>query len=173
MKIYVQGIPEGGLDIDDEVRVESETSGIVKTARLRGRIERFGEDVFLRGEVTAGLNLQCGRCLKDFSDTVTVNLELVYSPAEAQEVGEGHEPGIGEIEAGFYVGEEIDIGKILKEQVLLNLPMKPLCSDSCRGICPSCGIDLNEKTCECGDKFRDHRFQALGKLLKSERSRDG
>jgi uncharacterized protein len=70
------------------------------------------------------------------------------------------------METGFYRGDELDLTEVTKEQVLLGLPMKPLCSESCKGLCPACGADLNLGPCGCGGKAVDQRFQALEKLLK-------
>jgi uncharacterized protein len=66
----------------------------------------------------------------------------------------------------FYSGEELNLLDLLTEQIELNLPMKPLCSDLCKGICLRCGADLNAGNCSCTVKDIDPRFEALKKLLK-------
>jgi uncharacterized protein len=167
MKIHVSEIPDTGLEIEEEEKyLATATSGVFKEARLKLRIEKLNEDVFIRGDVTAGLEVQCSRCLRDFKDRVSVSLNLAYSPVEVLKRAETHELDPGEMEVGFYVEDELDLGEISREQILLNIPMKPLCSESCKGICPDCGVDLNEGDCGCDRRHVDHRFQMLEKLLK-------
>ncbi|MBI5187527.1 MAG: DUF177 domain-containing protein, partial [Nitrospirae bacterium] len=71
-----------------------------------------------------------------------------------------------ELDMGFYSGEELELLDLIKEQVMLNLPMKPLCSDSCKGICPQCGTDLNEGNCGCSREDIDPRLEVLKRLLE-------
>jgi uncharacterized protein len=133
MKINVLEIPEEGLDIDEKEDLEDDTSGLVREIRYRLKIEKFKEDVFIRGGVDAGLGLQCSRCLKDFEDGVSVELDLSFGPARALKGDEKHELRPEEMEAGFYTEDELDLTEITREQVILSIPMKPLCSDSCKG----------------------------------------
>jgi uncharacterized protein len=166
MKINVLEIPDYGLEVDEEERLETDTSDIVKEIKYKLKINKLKDDVFIKGKVDAGLSLQCGRCLKGFEDAISIKLDLAFKPTKSLKGDEKCELSVGELETGFYAENEFDLTEITKEQVMLNTPMKPLCRESCKGICPVCGTDLNEKTCECSKKQADHRFQALEKLLK-------
>lgn len=164
MKITVSEIPEGGLEIKGEEPMEEGGPGAKVKYRLRA--EKSGKSVLISGEVNAQLSLTCSRCLRDFRQELSLPVGLEYSPAEDLGEEKSHELVPGELNTGFYSGDELDTGEISKEQVLLSIPMKPLCSESCKGICPKCGADLNEKDCGCELKKTDHRLQALEKYIK-------
>ncbi len=166
MKIQVSEIPDEGFDIEDEESIGSETGGIAARAALKMRVEKIGAEVRLRGSIEAGLSLECSRCLKPFSKDLSVPVDLVFLPAEELGREEKHELASDELNTGFYRGGEVDLGEVSGEQVFLNVPMKPLCSESCKGICPACGTNLNERTCDCGLKRADNRMQALKKYLQ-------
>jgi uncharacterized protein len=169
MKIQVAEIPEGGLDIEDEEDVESETNGIAGKAVLKMRVEKSGAEIRLTGSIDAGLNLECSRCLKPFRSDLSVPVDLVFVPAEGVVGEEGRELASDELNTGFYREGEIDLGEISGEQVLLNVSMKPLCSEACKGICPVCGKDLNAGACGCTLKTGDDRMQALKKYFESRK----
>jgi uncharacterized protein len=167
MKIQVSEIPDEGLIIEGEEDIEHGTNGIAGKAVLKMRVEKSGSEVRLKGTIRAGLNLECSRCLKPFRSDLSVPVDLVFLPAEDVAGEEGRELASDELNTGFYRGGEIDLGEVSGEQVLLNVSMKPLCSESCRGICPVCGIDLNEGACGCTLKKGDDRMQALKKYFES------
>jgi len=77
-----------------------------------------------------------------------------------------HELKEGETEIGFYEGEAITLEDVLKEQVLLATPVKSLCKEECKGLCPHCGRNRNEEECRCEAEFEDPRWAALGEIRK-------
>jgi uncharacterized protein len=166
MKIVVSEIPDEGLDLDDEEDIESGTSGVVRRARLHVNVKKVDSDVYLHGDLRATLRLTCGRCLEDFSRDVTLPLELEFRPVEELEGDEKYELSRDELDTGFYREGELDLGEISREQVLLNLPMKPLCSEACKGICPRCGANLNVQGCGCDLSGADDRFRGLDRFFK-------
>jgi len=94
-----------------------------------------------------------------------------YSPVE-EIAGTGvQELKSEELDLSFYRNDEIDIGEIVKEQVLLAVPMKPLCDSGCKGICPECGRDLSEGACGCSRKEVDPRLEPLGRLKELMKER--
>lgn len=167
MKITISEIPEEGLDLTSEEKIELEGLRLRSPAKFSLRVEKSGAEVVVRGSVRADIELTCGRCLKDFVSAIEVPLEVVYRPSS--EFGDLGEHGGGEkrelkteeLETGFYEGDELDIDELFREQLLLGIPMKTLCSDACKGICPSCGADLNEGGCLCGAKGPDPRLEKL------------
>jgi uncharacterized protein len=169
MKIQASEIPGEGLDIGGEEDIGSGTNGIAAKAVLKMRVEKNGAEVRLKGSIEAGLNLECSRCLKPFRSDLSVPVDLVFIPAEGVAGEEGRELASDELNTGFYRGGEIDLGEISGEQVLLNVSMKPLCSESCKGICPVCGTDLNEGACGCTLKEGDDRMQALKKYFEGRK----
>ena len=71
-----------------------------------------------------------------------------------------------ELDIGFYRNDELDLSGVVSEQVVLEIPMKPVCREGCRGLCPQCGADLNEANCGCDHTVSDPRFAALAELKK-------
>jgi uncharacterized protein len=164
MKILIPEIPKEGLDIEVEESMEDETISSPVKARLK--IEKLGTEVMVRGDLSVEVKLQCSRCLKEFQKTLSVPIEAVYHPVEELKGEDRREITAGELDMDFYSGQELDLNDLLKEQIMLNVAMKPLCSESCKGICPGCGADLSVETCKCAAKDVDPRLAKLKKLLQ-------
>ncbi len=163
MKIIISDIPLEGLDLDFESSIE--TDALLTPVRARLRIEKHDTEVFVKGDLTAEAKLQCSRCLKEFQKYLSIPVEVVYHPVEELKEEDTHEIKSEELDMDFYSGDELDPEVLVKEQIELNLPMKPLCSESCKGLCPGCGADLNTVRCSCNLEKTDPRFAALKKLL--------
>src|SRR4030042_296006 len=164
MKVLIPQIPEDGLDLELQETIESES--IVVPIRARLKIEKVGAELIIKGNVIADVKFQCSRCLKDFRSALSVPVDVTYHPVEELKGEDKHEIKFEELDMDFYSGEELDLLGLLTEQIVLNLPMKPLCTDLCKGICLKCGADLNAGNCGCNAKNIDPRFEALKKLLK-------
>jgi uncharacterized protein len=164
MKIIVSEIPVEGLDIELRETIKSDASSF--PARAQMKIKKVGAEVVISGTIEADLELQCSRCLKDFRSMLTIPVNVVYNPVEILKGEDKHELKLDELDMGFYSGNELDLLDLIKEQIILNLSMKPLCSKSCKGICLKCGTDLNANSCSCTDKGIDPRLEVLKKLLK-------
>jgi len=143
-------------------------SGLSTLTPATGRIDisRTGPEVHITGHSEVTVRLACSRCLEDFSQTLHSEFDLVYLPAETLRGETSHELHRDEGTVGFYRNDQIDISDILREQILLNIPMKPLCSERCSGICPTCGTNLNKGSCNCPPQAGDSRFQILKTLRK-------
>ena len=165
MKLKIPDIPEEGLDLDIEESIDTDI--VLSPASARLRIDKAGAEVMVTGDLRAEIKLTCSRCLKEFNRNLTVPVNVVYhSIEELKDEAHLNEVRSEELDLDFYSGEEFDILDLIKEQIELNLPMKPLCEDACKGICPKCGTDLNIKSCTCSVKDIDPRFEALKKLIK-------
>ena len=118
----------------------------------------------LAGRVQTTLELPCGRCLEPFTTPVDAPFDLRYQP-HAENTGEGErEIEEDDLTTAFYEHDEIDLGHLMREQFYLSLPMKPLCGQACRGLCPVCGTNLNRGTCDCKPVWEDPRLAALREL---------
>lgn len=118
----------------------------------------------LVGRVRTTLELGCSRCLEEFPVPVDAPFDLRYHPRE-QNTGEGErEIEEDDLSTAFYENDAIDLGQLMREQFYLALPMKPLCSDDCRGLCPQCGTNLNRGRCDCRPGWEDPRFATLRAL---------
>jgi uncharacterized protein len=122
------------------------------------------------GRVETTLELECGRCLELFQIPVASAFDLRYVPQTP-----GHATGEDEREVeeddlttAHYQDDKIDLEELMREQFQLALPMKPLCADSCRGLCPVCGTNLNKGQCSCAPKWEESRLAGLKGLLHKE-----
>ena len=120
----------------------------------------------LVGQVRTTLDQPCSRCLEPFSLPVEASFDLRYQP-HAANTGEGErEIEEDDLSTAFYEDDTIDLGQLMREQFFLALPMKPLCRDDCRGLCPMCGTNLNRGTCACTRAWEDPRLAVLKTLRK-------
>lgn len=167
MKIAVSEIPDEGLEVTDEKVIwDDDQAGHIE-ATLNVNLQKIGDEVLVRGDVSAMLHHVCSNCLVEFDAAVDTELELVYRPAQELEAGEA-ELELAELDTGFYRDDEIDLDDLTREQVILNLPMKPLCDEDCKGICPTCGVNRNETQCDCVGRRIDPRLAVLEKLKKGK-----
>ncbi|MEW6161923.1 MAG: DUF177 domain-containing protein [Nitrospirota bacterium] len=164
MKVLISEIPEEGLDLELQEMIKSDAS--LSPIRAQLRIKKVGTEVAVSGKILADVELQCSRCLKDFRSMLTIPVDVLYRPVENLRGEDKHELKVDELDMSFYSGDELDLLDLIKEQIMLNLSMKPLCSDLCRGICLRCGADLNVGKCGCSEREIDSRLEALKKLLK-------
>lgn len=162
-KILIPDIPKEGLDV--EIQDTIEAGDVTAPIKARLKIEKVGAEVAVTGEMQADLKLRCSRCLKEFQKEMSIPIDVVYHPVEELKGEERHEIAAEELDMDFYSGEELDLVGLLHEQVMLNITMKPLCNERCKGICPRCGADLNVEGCDCAVKDVDPRLAKLRELL--------
>ncbi|HEY5906631.1 MAG TPA: DUF177 domain-containing protein [Vicinamibacteria bacterium] len=176
--VEISTIPVEGLTIDEpldlpSVHLAGEDSFVLRPGgRLACRLERVdGDSVHLRGRLSAGLGLECNRCLGGFDLAVDHELDLFYLPhapdAEGEEEEDEVELGDHEMVVAYHDGSRLDLGEMVREQLYLTVPMKRLCREDCKGRCPRCGQDLNASPCACPapEAQTDPRLAALKKLF--------
>lgn len=137
---------------------------VAAPVELALRVRKDGDKYHLLGRLVTTVRRECCRCLETFDAPVPVDVDVRYLPHRAN-AGEGeHEISDEDLSIAFYRDDEIDLGGLVREQLHLAAPMKPLCDDGCRGLCPACGADRNRETCGCDTAWRDPRFDALRPL---------
>jgi uncharacterized protein len=166
MKIYIPDIPLEGLYVELEEQTEVNNCAAPVSAKLK--IEKVGTEVMVKGTLTSDVTFQCSRCLKDFIMKISIPVDVMYHPVEELKGEETHEIKTDELDMDFYSGEDLDILNLMNEQIVLNIPMKPLCSETCKGICLKCGTDLNTGSCSCEARSLDPRFKSLKTLLENK-----
>ena len=129
---------------------------------------RIGVDVMLRTDSTIHLKTECASCLSEFELEVPVIFSITLKPkfAKSGDMPEDFELTREDLEECFYRGDAIDLEEVLREQIILALPMYPRCNESCRGLCPVCGVNLNELSCSCKREEVDPRWLALRTITK-------
>jgi uncharacterized protein len=143
---------------DEAFRVEA-------PVHLAFDIFKDGKQFHLVGRVSSTLGLDCGRCLEGFAFPADLPFDLLYLP-HTENAAEGEvEVEDDDLTTAFYQEQQIDLGHLVREQFYLALPMKPLCRESCRGLCPECGTNLNTGTCTCVRERTDPRLEGLRSIL--------
>jgi len=128
------------------------------------RVWRAGRSVLITGKVNTSLQMRCVRCLKEFSFPISSTFEITLYPLKETSLTEEAELRKDEMESSFYGGGEIHLSEIACEQIFLEIPYKPLCQETCKGLCPKCGKDLSLTSCECMNEGFVSSFSALQKL---------
>ncbi len=175
MKIKIDDIPEDGLHLSfsgDEDFLAEAISAIPKSQdvtvdpHIRGKIELFRSDesVSLSGTVLGSIDLICSRCLFHFNLEKELNLDLKLRGGDID--GEFREAAEKEEQDTIFLdGAELDPAEIILQEILLEIPMKPLCREDCAGLCPKCGALKGSPECKCSDeKPMDPRWEVLARL---------
>jgi uncharacterized protein len=158
MKIKVSKIPEEGLVVDFDKEIDN---NIGSTAKIV--LKRMGAAVLLSGQVESEVSLECSRCLEGFTLSLSIPVDMTFcgeDPQHNEDIEFSEDENVQ-----LFMDDEIDIGQLVEEYVLLNVPIKPLCSEKCKGLCPNCGTDLNRGKCLCQTETGDPRLQILSKLI--------
>lgn len=124
-------------------------------------------EIRVQGHLKVTMEGNCDRCLEPSRVPLDTGFNLFYRPAgddlDADEVALDE----GESEMGFYEGAGLALEDVLREQVLLDMPMHPVCREECKGICPVCGQNRNQSDCGCEARPSDDRWAALRELKRS------
>lgn len=153
----------GAIDLGEEVKQRGplQSSGRAEIVEEHHGKNQVIKDIRLRGRLSAALELQCARCLEPVPQQVKRDFELLYRPLGTDAGKDELSVTDAEAEIGYYQGEGILLEDVLREQVLLALPLKVTCRADCKGFCPQCGKNLNQEQCSCSNDVEDPRWAAL------------
>jgi uncharacterized protein len=121
----------------------------VDGVELSGVVEKAGRGFLLDGEVSIEARLVCSRCMKEFAFSVAEPVSMHLLPASLAPQEEETQLGRDDLDVHFYEEPVVNLVELAAEQVLLAVPLKPLCRETCQGLCPNCGADLNQGPCAC------------------------
>lgn len=171
MRINIDDIPEEGLHLDlledgagfRDISEGMEGMGLSFLTPITAHmtIERSQRGVLIFGDMETRLQMICSRCLREFEYPIHLDIDLTLV-RDLEEVTRERELKREELDLNYYEGRELETTDILREQLALEIPIKPLCRSDCKGLCPRCGADLNIGECRCpkeGDI--DPRFARL------------
>jgi uncharacterized protein len=150
----------------EEVAQPDDAYEIVAPVRLEFEIHKDQERFRLVGSAVTELELPCSRCLEPYRLPVNATFDLRYHPASEMSQEEEREVEEDDLETSYYRDDQIDLNELLREQFYLALPMKPLCTEDCRGLCAQCGTNLNSGTCDCRTAQEDPRLAPLRQLKR-------
>jgi len=150
----------------DSLPLGEEDVRLMEPAEVRGRIKRSGQEVELRGELRAKIESVCSRCLQPVELPIHAEFAERFVPAVSWGAEEQHELQEEDLNLAVFDGEAIELNDLVREEILLAMPVQVLCRADCKGLCPTCGIDRNTSDCQCAgvdvdsrwDKLKDLRF---------------
>lgn len=159
LQVIISKIPAEGLEVDEALNAEvlaldPGELAVAPDGRFKARVERAdGGSLHVRGHLSLKTSGPCARCLAETPLVVDQELDLFFLPeSEAHseyDDEEGAELQDRDLVVTFYKGDMIDLGAVVREHVLLAQPMKRLCREDCKGVCPTCGADRNLVACGC------------------------
>ena len=172
MKIDLSSLELEPISFDERLavepeRLESEVVSAPVGVRLDGTVRPHGDAVSVIGRFRADGQVACSRCLETAPWTVDEHFSVEYQRASSAPMDDELNLDENELDVAFLEGEELDLMELAVEQILLALPMRILCNESCAGLCPTCGVNLNQtEGCECPPEV-DPRWHALAGLSGS------
>lgn len=184
MRIHIEDIPLQGRELNlqksdewfHDLALEAFNSHLTREAPLDAelRLTRSDRTVTLRGEIHARLQGICDRCNETYHHDVSIPVEQYLIPHARREDRKGAEEvelNAEDLNFSTYQPPYLELDPILREQIVLDEPIQHLCRPDCRGLCPSCGINLNAETCDCHVEHTPSPFAVLKTLsVKSSSS---
>jgi uncharacterized protein len=148
----------------EELNLVDERVTLADPVIVNGRVKTSRSEVRVSGRIETQVNVDCDRCLKTLEVPVAADFALQYITGQEYESSHIAALPADEMAVSVFDGEAIDVDEIVREQILLAVPDRALCREDCKGICSSCGIDLNAGSCNCDSTEIDPRWAALRKL---------
>jgi uncharacterized protein len=172
MVIDIDRLPKDGLVVSRNFDFPSldlveEEAVFLEPVHAELTVKRVGEEIWVKGRLKTRLSFVCSRCLAPFEFPVNSKFDLVYLPEDVHELK--NEMDEDEVDTLYFKDREIDLREVVLEQLNLTFPAKPLCSESCEGICAVCGKVRQDGECGCLVKEFDARLGKLKNLMKDKR----
>jgi uncharacterized protein len=149
MKVDLYATPHLFVDVDFD-------ADITEQVYLTGNLENLSGTLSFKGTLSFSYKGLCARCLENIEQSECIDVEGIFSNEESDEQKEDYS----------YTGRELDFSRFMIDNVLLSIPLKHLCDDSCKGLCLHCGKNLNQENCSCKIENIDPRMSKLKDLFK-------
>lgn len=150
LKVNIEGDPDLCTSLSDDILKFNKVT-------VNGILENLSDMLTFKGQLYFSYVARCGRCLAEVEQEFTIDVEdSFYSDTSAATAENDY----------FYNGRELDLSRFIFDNIALTIPLKHLCSEVCKGICPKCGKNLNLEECSCKDEYIDPRLEKLKDLLK-------
>ncbi|MGD0800384.1 MAG: DUF177 domain-containing protein [Terracidiphilus sp.] len=164
----------GAVDLGDEAEQQGPlaASGRAEVLHEHRGPKDIVADIRLVGSFHGNFQLPCARCVEPVEMPLDADFDLIFRPVEADSEATERSITAPETEIGYYQGDGLLLEDVLREQVLLSLPVKTLCKPDCKGLCPRCGENRNRQACSCDVGPSDPRWEALADLRSRIESTD-
>jgi len=165
-------LPPGGVDLGDEAKQEGNlaTSGLAEVIHEHRGPKYIVADIRLRGKFAGKFEVPCARCVEPVEIPIESEFDLIFRPVVADSEPTERSITAPETEIGYYQKDSLLLEDVLREQVLLSLPVRTLCKPDCKGLCPRCGQNRNSQDCSCDEGPSDPRWEALSGLRSQIKS---
>ena len=160
---FEAAFPPGEIEFQDDGDRLSQATPLQAEGSAELLAHTQGE-IRVRGHLAVTMRCDCNRCLEPAVFPIDSRFDLFYRPAGLAEDDEEVEIDEGQAEIAFYEGDGIVLEDVLREHVLLSMPMQRVCREDCQGMCPICGQNRNLINCGCEAKLVDDRWSALKKV---------
>jgi len=159
-------IAPGAVDFGDQVAQDGPlaASGRAEVIHEHRGPKEIVADIRLRGQFEGRFEVPCARCVEPVQLPLAASFDLVFRPAGADSDAPERSITAPETEIGYYQKDSLLLEDVLREQVLLALPVRTLCKPDCKGLCPRCGANRNSQPCHCEEGPQDPRWEALAGL---------
>ncbi|MBI3326822.1 MAG: DUF177 domain-containing protein [Nitrospinae bacterium] len=163
-EIFDEGITRRFVVTGAALGIADRAFELTQPIDLDCQLSKVNREVVIHGTMRVALRLICSRCVEEFTGSFRVPLDAVYFPA--QDTSSGREKALeeGESDAFSYAGHVIDLTEMVRDKVFLSVPLQPLCTVRCEGLCPHCGVNWNVTTCRCVQEALGSPFQLLKEL---------
>ena len=158
----------GAVDLGEEAEQIGKlaTSGHAEVLHEHRGPRDIVADIRLRGQFDGKFQVPCARCVEPVEIPLAAEFDLIFRPAAADAEPTERSITAPETEIGYYLKDSLLLEDVLREQVLLSLPVRTLCKPDCKGLCPRCGENRNNQVCSCEEGPSDPRWEALAGLRK-------
>jgi len=165
-------IPEEGLNVQffkdktwaGRIFAEEKNPGFaLDRIDVSATLKRIRQTLYLEGDLRTEVEMGCSRCLEAARLPISAPFKYILEPAQAEHPEE-QELSAEDLDFVYYQDDLIELDPLITEQILLQIPMKLLCREDCKGLCPRCGINLNQHSCQCHEERIDSRLAVLKKL---------
>jgi uncharacterized protein len=172
LRYKIKDIPVEGMVVDQPIGgalLQEALQGIeVDLGRTAGAVHldvtRSQEDVFVRGKLSVTLGLSCASCLGPARFEVAAPINMIFRPEDDEAEAESNGDPLDDLEIGHHDRKELDLTPMMREQIILAVPMSVRCKDTCKGLCAVCGQNLNERDCGHKPGKAESPFAALKDL---------
>jgi uncharacterized protein len=167
MKVDLRVITPEGCDmtfseIAEDLELAADGFEFPDPIEVKLSATKSGDEIVFQGRVSSPVEMECARCLEMFESAIKPKIQFVIQLLEI------NEPQPSEDDDFVILPKttgEYDISQRVREAIMLELPLKPLCSEDCKGLCPMCGTNLNEDECDCTPDKTDERWDSLKQLF--------